>query len=181
MFAKKSLGLGLLIGLLAMAFAALPAMASAAPQLTDAKGSVAVGETVSATSINAETRLDNGAVLTCEHVVVSGIVTVNNGSEVDVSMDEKGGDSATGCELNGALPVVIEPTLETILLTATSKTASFSFAAPGLGLVETSTSNVIYTPPATTILVEGRVGGSAEGDFSGDFTVSDSNGAVTVD
>jgi hypothetical protein len=54
---KRPLGLGLLIGLVAMAFTALPTMASAAPQLTDAKGSVAVGTTVTATSTNATTVL----------------------------------------------------------------------------------------------------------------------------
>jgi hypothetical protein len=180
MSTKKSLGLGLVIGLLALAFAAVPAQAGAA-QLTDAGGSVAVGETVTATSTNSVTVFDNGNRLECADVEVHGIVTANSGGTVAVAMDEEGEDTASGCELNEALPVKVRPTLTSITLTPTAKTAAFDFTAPELGLSENSSSTVTYTAPATEVHVEGPVEGSAEGTFSGDFTVSDGVGAVTVD
>ena len=176
---RKSLGL--VIGLVAMAFAAFPALAGAA-QLTDAGGSVPVGETVTATSTNAVTKLESGATLACEHVEVHGIVTANSAGTVTVSMDEEGGDSATGCKVNEELSVVVQPTLTSITLTPTSKTAAFDFSVPELGLSEKSTSTVTYTAPATKVHVEGPVEGSAKGTFSGDFTVSDAEfGAITID
>lgn len=180
MSTRKSLGLGLVVGLLAMAFAALPAFAGAA-QLTDPAGSVEVGETVNATSTNAVTKFEGGNTLKCADVEIHGIVTKNSGGTVSVTMDEEGEDTATGCTLNGAMPVVVRPTLKTIALTSTTKTAAFEFSAPELKLAEKSTSTVTYTAPATKVHVEGPVEGSAEGTFSGDFTISDGNGAVTVD
>jgi hypothetical protein len=180
MSTRRSFGLGLAIGLLAMAFAAFPAFAGAA-QLTDPAGSVEVGETVSATSTNAVTKFESGNALKCAHVDIHGIVTKNSGGTVMVTMDEEGEDTATGCKLNEALSVVIQPTLTSITLTPTAKTAVFDFSAPELGLTETSTSAVTYTSPATKVHVEGPVAGSAEGTFSGDFVISDGSGAITVD
>jgi hypothetical protein len=180
MSTKKSLGLGLVIGLLAMAFAAFPAFAGAA-QLTDPEGSVAVGETVTATSTDAITIFDNGNRLECADVEVHGIVTENSGGLVAVAMDEEGEDTATGCTLNEGLVVKVEPTLTSIVLTPTAKTATFDFSAPELGLSESSSSTVTYTAPANEVHVEGRVEGSAGGTFSGDFTVSDGLGSVIVD
>lgn len=180
MSTSRSLGLGLALGLLALAFAAFPALAGAA-QLTDAEGSVAVGETVTATSTNSITTFDNGNRLECADVEVHGIVTANSGGSVAVAMDEEGEDTASGCKLNGALTVVIRPTLTSIALTPTAKTAAFDFSAPELGLSESSSSTVTYTAPATKVHLEGRVEGSAEGSFSGDFTISDLVGPVTVD
>jgi hypothetical protein len=177
---KKPLGLSLLVGLMAMAFVALPAMASAAPQLTSPKGTtVPVGTTLTATSTNATTVLTGIGTLECEEVVVHGIVIENSGTSVLVGMDETGPDSASGCILSGVGPVAIGPTLTSISLTGSSKTASFSFS--GSGLTESSTSTVSYTSPATSIHVEGPVTGTAPGTFSGDFTVKGPKGVVIFD
>jgi hypothetical protein len=181
---KKPLGLGLLIGLIAMAFGALPAMASAAPQLTNSNGTtVAVGTTLTATSTDATTTFPSlGITLTCEKVTVNGIVQKNNGTEVEVSMDEAGVDSATGCKANGT-PVEIKPTLTTIKLTASTKTALFDFSAPSLGLSESSDATVSYTGPcAKSIHVAGSVTGTASGSFTGDFTIENAKKeAICVD
>lgn len=185
MSVKKPLGLGLLIGLMAMAFGVLPAMASAAPELTNPNGTtVTVGTTLTATSTNATTVIPAlETTLTCEKVAVHGIVTKNNGTEVEVSMDESGADSATGCKRNGSTPVEVKPTLTTIKLTASTMTASFDFSVPLLGLAESSDAAVTYTGPcAKSIHVAGSVVGSAAGTFSGDFTIENSKGeAICVD
>lgn len=177
---KKQLGLGLVIGLLAMAFAALPAMANAAPELTTSKeAAVSVGTTVTATSTNAVTVLEKVGTLTCTSVTINGIVEENTGTKVKIGMDKET-DSATGCLLSGVLPVEVKPTVESIILTSTSKTANFSFKSPTLGATETaSNAAVTYTgPKATKIHVAGPVVGTATGSFSGDFTLA---GGITVD
>ncbi|MBS1678564.1 MAG: hypothetical protein JST08_14405 [Actinobacteria bacterium] len=174
---RKSLGFGLVIGLLAMAFAALPAMAGAA-QLTDANGSVEVGETVTATSKNAVTNLGLAGELTCEHVVVNGVVTANSGGKVTIAMDEAGSDSATGCKLKGG-PVSVAPTLTSINLSGSTGTAVFDFTVGGS--LESSKSTVSWVSPATSVHVAGPVEGPLPGTFSGDFTISDEAGPVTLD
>jgi hypothetical protein len=175
MFAKKSLGLGLLIGLLAMAFAALPAMASAATLTEEGEpvqaGPEGVGATVTATSTNAVTVLEGplGPVtIKCEKVAVHGIVTVNSGGVVKISMEKEKVDTATGCTANG-VSTTITPTLEEINLSGSSGTAKFTFT--GGGLNEASTSTVSWVGPnATSAHVAGPVTGTLSGTFSGDFT-----------
>jgi hypothetical protein len=170
---KKPLGLSLLVGLMAMAFVALPAMANAAPELTNTNGTtVAVGTTLTATSTNAVTTLEGGTTLTCGKVAVHGIVEKNTGTEVEVKMESTSVDTATGCLANGVVPVGISVTLTTIKLTAAVKTASFDFSAPALGLTEMSDATITYTgPKATTIHVSGVVTGTKVGTFTGDFTI----------
>lgn len=178
---KKPLGLALVLGLLAMAFAALPAMASAAsPELTDPFGPVEVGETISATSENAVTEVGTTK-LVCKHVEVHGIVTANGGGTVTVAMDGAS-DTATGCTF-GESPTEVKPTLTSISLTAAKKTASFDFEVlTEKGFVsETSTSTVSYIAPTNKVHVEGPVEGALSGTFSGDFTISDSQGPITID
>lgn len=176
---KKSLGLGLVVGLLAMAFAALPALAGAA-QLTDESGSaVETPATISAASENAETILTPGGLLVCKRVDVHGILTTNSGGSVVVTMDEAGVDTATDCTLEGK-EVTVEPTLEGINLSGSAGTASFSFK---LGAAtEFSTSAVEWSPPASSAHVSGAVTGSVPGSFSGDFTFTDEGGRpLTLD
>lgn len=169
---KRPLSLGLVIGLLTMAFAALPALASAA-ELTDSAGvPVEPGATVSGTSTNAITETQFGP-LECEHVEVHGIVEVNSGGKVEVAMDEEGGDSASGCTFMGG-PAVVEPTLNSINLSGNSGTASFQFVVNGFP--ESSISSVIWSGSATSIHVEGPVGGTIPGEFSGDFALFDASG-----
>lgn len=180
---KRPPGLSLVIGFIAMAFVALPAMASAAPQLTSPPGTtVPIGTTLTATSTNAKTVLGS-TILTCEKVAIHGIIKKNSGTEVEVEMESTKVDTATGCKVNGVFPVTIEPTLSGIKLTGSSKTAEFEFVAPGLELVESSKATVTYTGPcAKTIHVAGPVTGSASGTFTGDFTIENTKGEeVCVD
>ncbi|MBS1887219.1 MAG: hypothetical protein JSU06_08530 [Actinobacteria bacterium] len=177
---RKPLGLGLVIGLLAMAFAALPAIASAAPQLTDPKGSVAVGTTITGTSTNAVTKLGTEE-LVCKHVEVHGKVKANTGSLVEVEMDGAN-DKAKECTFGGS-STEVKPTLTSITLTPTEKTAVFDFevlTAKGF-VTATSSSTVTYTSGASSVHVEGPVTGGVSGTFSGDFALSDANGVVKVD
>lgn len=176
---KRPLGFGLFVGLLAMAFAALPALAGAA-QLTDESGTaVETPATISAASTNAETVLTPGGTLTCKHVEVHGILTTNSGGSVVVAMDEAGADSATECSLEGT-EVTVEPTLEGINLSGSTGTASFSFK---LGAAtEFSTAAVEWSPPASEAHVSGPVTGAVPGNFSGDFTFNAGNGEpLTLD
>lgn len=176
---KKSLGLGLVVGLLAMAFAALPALAGAA-QLTDESGSaVETPATISASSTDAETVLTPGGLLVCKHVEVHGILTTNSGGSVVVAMDEEGVDTATDCTREGEA-ITVEPTLEGINLSGSTGTASFSFKAGPF--TEFSTSAVEWSPPALSAHVSGSVTGTVPGSFSGDFTFTDEKGgALTLD
>ena len=181
---KKPLGLSLLVGLMAMAFVALPAMASAATQLTNPNGTrVAVGTTLTATSTNATTVLSKGTTLTCEKVAIHGIVEENSGTSVLVKMEKSSVDTATGCLANKVLPVEINPTLTAIELNETNMTASFDFSAPAFGVIESSDAAVTYTgPKATTIHVAGEVTGTEAGTFSGDFTIEGPKGeTISVD
>jgi hypothetical protein len=177
---KRSFGAGLVVGVLAVAFAALPAFASAAPQLTDAKGSVTVGTTVTGTSTNATTVTASGN-LVCKHVEVHGIVKANTGTLVEVEMDGSS-DRAKECTFAGN-PTEVKPTLTSITLSSSVKRAVFDFEVlTGSGFVpESSTSTITYTSGASTIHVAGPVTGAISGTFSGDFTLSDANGAVKVD
>jgi hypothetical protein len=154
---------------------AVPAMASAS-ELTDSAGAVEVGEEIVGTSTNAVTQTGAGE-LVCEEVVVHGTVTQNSGGIVKAI--GAGGDTATGCTLAGE-PTTVSPNLESIeLLSPTSGTAKFSFLVAG-ALPESSTSSTSYTSGATSIHVAGPVTGAVEGSFSGDFSLADGNGAVTV-
>jgi|GEM_PF-5485050 len=181
---KKPLGLGLVIGLLAMAFAALPAMASAA-QLTDPAGSVEVGETITGESGNAVTTVPGVGELRCVSVVVNGIVTKNSGGDVQVAMDGAG-DTATGCTIAGK-GTLVSPTLTSISLSGATGSAVFDFtvATEKGPCPASSTSGVSWTSGTSSLHVEGPVLPGAEGCpgglFHGDFTLSDANGAVTVD
>jgi hypothetical protein len=164
--------LGLFIGLLAMAFAALPAVAGAA-ELTNSEGvPVEPGATVSGTSTDAITETEFGP-LVCEHVEVHGIVEVNSGGKVEVVMDEAGGDSAGGCTFMGK-SAVVEPTLNSIDLSGSSGTANFQFLVNGAP--ESSVSSVTWNSPATSIHVQGAVKGAIAGEFSGNFALFDSIG-----
>jgi len=180
MATSKRVGLGLIVGLLAMAFAALPAIASAAPQLTEPNGTtVPVGATITGTSTDAVTVFTGppSRTLRCKKVVVHGIVTVNSGTVVEVSDDSA--DVAEECELDGS-PIAVSPTLTLIKLTSSVKTASFDFTAGPFS--ESSDATVTYTSGASTVHVEGAVTGSAAGTFSGNFALTNSKGgAIKVD
>jgi hypothetical protein len=174
---SKRTGLGLIVGLLALAFAALPAIANAAPELTEPTGTtVPVGATITGTSTNAVTKLDappKQQNLTCKKVVVHGIVKANSGTVVEIVDDSA--DTAEGCEIEGAA-ITVKPTLTSINLTSAAKTAAFDFTAGTLS--ETSNATVTYVSGASTIHVAGPVTGGRTGSFSGDFTLTNSKGGL---
>jgi hypothetical protein len=177
---KKSLGLGLVLGLLAMASAALPAMAGAAQLTSGIEEPTDAPSTISATSTDAETVVPGFGVLVCEHVEVHGILEANADDSVVVVMDGED-DTAEGCELEGG-SVSVKPTLEEINLSGNTGTAKFSFVVAGGLLEEESTATVAWTSPATMAKVEGPVTGSAEGAFSGHFSFSGEKGEpLTLD
>lgn len=178
MSARKSLGLGLIVGLMAMAFAALPAFASAA-ELTDPSGNPLPPETtITGTSTNAITKTELGT-LECEHVVVNAILKVNSGGNVEAVMDGEN-DSATNCEIPALGPVSVEPTLLSLRASGSSGIAEFEFLVAG-SLLEKSTSTVTWVSGGTSIHVEGPVTGALPGEFSGDFALSANGSPVTID
>jgi hypothetical protein len=175
---KKPLGLGLIVGLVAMAFAALPAFAGAA-ELTDASGNpLPPGTTITGTSTNAITETGLGT-LKCEHVVVNAVLEVNSGGNVKAGMDGAN-DTATNCEIPALGEVTVEPTLLSISASGSSGTAAFEFLVAG-SLEEESTSTVTWVSGGTSLHVEGPVTGSLEGHFSGDFALTANGSPVTVD
>jgi hypothetical protein len=181
--------------LLAMAIGALvafavPAMASADVRLTDALGTVEVPSDITGTSGNAQTVTANGT-LVCEEVHVTATVTTNTEATVFAS-----GKSATAnkCKvLQTGTPVVITPTLENIhITTGGTKTASFKFVAHigGVGGPKCEyggTVPVSYTSGSSSLHAEGTLTGSSgvapcnlTAAFSGDFALSNENGAVEL-
>lgn len=180
---KKMMLLALSIGAL-IAFA-VPAAASAA-RLTDANGLVPVETTITATSTNAITHLAIGVTLECEHVEIHGIVTVNALGIVEVSMDEEGSDSATGCVVNAGgtkTPTTVAATFESLNAEGTGPgTASFSFVTPECTEATTGASNEVTWNGTDVISITAAVNGTCgPGTLTGTFTVTDSNGPVTVE
>jgi hypothetical protein len=163
---KKPLRLGLIMGLLAMAFAAVPAMASAHALTSPAGTLVPVGTTITATSTNATTVLTGAGTLKCTKSVVNGIVKKNSSGEVEVEMDKEN-DTATGCTLEG-VETKVSVTFTSIILNSKETKATFDFKS---GSVEEECSpTVTYTPPATKVHLAGPCTGTLAGAFSGDFT-----------
>jgi hypothetical protein len=175
---RKPLGLGLIVGLMAMAFAALPAFAGAA-ELTDPSGNPLPTETtITGTSTNAITKVGSEN-LECEKVVVNAILKVNSGGKVEAVMDGED-DSATNCELPSLGEVSVKPTLLSIAASGSSGVAQFEFLVAG-SLKEASTSTVSWVSGGTSLHVEGPVTGPLPGEFSGDFELTANGSPVTVD
>lgn len=105
MFVKKPLGVGLVIGLLALAFAALPAFASASVTLKANGEALKAGTEVSGTSSNVITETEGGfgPTLECSSVSIHGEVVANESEPAELG---NGGGSATGCHA-GAATVLI--------------------------------------------------------------------------
>lgn len=177
----KRHSIGFIAGLVALAFVALPAAASAA-ELTDANGPVEVGSTITATSENVETTLEGGGLLACEHVEVFGIVEVNSGETVQVGDDVQG--NATNCFLNGHLTTIL-PTLEELHLEGMEGRITFSFeifvSPPPIFVREHTTSIVTWVTGTRRVHFEGPVTGAVPGTIHGEFTITDEAGEVVVD
>jgi hypothetical protein len=193
MFTKKPFGIGLAVGLLALAFAALPAMASAA-ELTDEAGAVPVGEEIRAESGNTTTKTAVGE-LKCKKVNIGGEVTTNSGGTVTLAMLPASEEIAQECVRStplGEEAVTVSATFTHLHLSPETNTAVFDFSVkfPGLGGLVCNFEGTVAASAiegGAKLNAKGTVvGTSAEpcpkgGEFNGDFALSDSNGAVTID
>jgi len=119
---KKSLGIGIAIGLLALAFAALPAMASAAPTLVEeGGGALGVGETVVGTSTDLVTETQGFGNFECKKVTLNGEVTQESPASV------AGGGSAEGCTAAGLPAEVSEISFSDAFEAGGTDTAHLTF------------------------------------------------------
>jgi hypothetical protein len=98
---RKPFGLMLVVGVLAMAFASLPALASAAPSLKAGGVNLAKGSKIIGTSSDLKTETESGP-LTCSSVTLNGEVTENPGAKVG-----NGTGSASGCLVGGAAAATV--------------------------------------------------------------------------
>jgi hypothetical protein len=101
---KKPIGIALILGLLALAFAAMPAFAAAQPTLTENGEEIREGETVFASQLAADPVVTHTGLgtLECNNIELEGEVTENPGAEIG-----NGGGIATECEAAGN-EVIIE-------------------------------------------------------------------------
>jgi hypothetical protein len=176
---KKSLGIGLVIGLLAMAFAALPAMASAAPTIKSGGSTLKVGTAIKATSSNSETVTVAGT-LKCTSVSLEGKITENPGAKIG-----SGSGSTSGCTAGGS-PITVSPVTVTSITfnTGGTGTAAFSFGY-NIGVSCTlSATAAPFTYSGGTVqfssaaLVGSGTGCPTSGSFSGKFTLTTAAGAA---
>jgi hypothetical protein len=144
---KKSLGLGLVIGLLAMAFAALPAMASAASVTLRSGGAggpaLAEGAGISAFSENLKFATTAGITLECSENTLTGTVGTNPGASVNLTEGAfTGNEGAEECETN-------VPGLNTIILGVEFLSPMRFFAEAGVGKdeVEVRFTSLLLLPP----------------------------------
>lgn len=170
---KLSLSVIAASALCALAFGALPAVASADPSLLTSKGKlVPVGTQVNFSSTDPTWVWAGFGTLDCTLWELHGLVEVNNGTEVKMGPSEEA-DVATGCTLDG-FPLIVTPQFESLELDSASKTVNFVYSAGGGTITENTVppgASVIYTGPTSTVLIEGELEGSITGTFSGHFTL----------
>ena len=173
MLIKKPIGVGLVIGLLALAFTALPAMAQASPTLRSGKTVLGVGAAVTASSSNLQTVTSLGT-LSCTSVALSGTVKVKEPAKIG------GTGTASGCSATGGVPVEITSiTFEDEFLATLTDTGTveFKFNVPLAGLsgchlggtIGSTWTNESGVVPLTKSTLTGG-GGSAGCPTSGELT-----------
>lgn len=187
---KKLILVGM--SLAAMAALALPAVASASPELNDESGSVEVGAAITGTSTNALTTNTALGTLECDHVLISGEVTANSKGVVEGI--GTGGDTTT-CNAGPAEMTVTEPTLNHIETSAEGENnLSMSFIADvgpfecefkggGTFSYETGTGNNDLHI-SNVVLTTDEVCAAEEGDtiFEGDFALTtEAGGEIWID
>jgi hypothetical protein len=186
--------MGLILGLVALALTAVPAVASA-NELTDPLGSVPVGETITGTSTNAVSTTAVG-VLTCKDVVINGNVEQNGAGTVTVGMDGAK-DSAKECHRTAGATteaVTVTPTFEHLHLDTNAVTtdyAKFSYVVhfPNLKLTCSfaATVDASAVPGGEAIQAEGELKGTSPapcpqaGAFHATFALEDVFGPITID
>ncbi|HEX7278358.1 MAG TPA: hypothetical protein VF255_01935 [Solirubrobacterales bacterium] len=195
MFTKKRFGL--ILGLVALALTAVPAVASANTLTNELGAHVPPETTVEGTSTNATTVTSVGS-LFCKHVKINGIVTDSGESSgtVHIAMD---GAKDTAIECHRTTPTTTEanvsvtPTFETLHLeTGGTNTATFSYLVhfPGLGGLTCQFGGTVAASVTGTggLQASGAIGGTSPepcpkgGNFSGTFSLSSPEfGPLTLD
>jgi hypothetical protein len=79
--------IGAVVALALVAFAAVPALASATPVLKDSKGTVAVGSLIAGTNIGNTVMTTSLGNIECQSSVVTGKVVKNNGTEIEGNIE----------------------------------------------------------------------------------------------
>jgi opacity protein-like surface antigen len=92
---KKTIGAVIAVAL--VAFAAVPALASASPVLKDKKGTVAVNALIQATNVGNVKLTTSLGTIECQTSVLTGKVTKNNGTEIEGDI-ETASFTGTGSE-----------------------------------------------------------------------------------
>jgi len=204
MFVKKPIGIGLMLGLLALAFGALPALASATT-LKTAAGPLSIGDPVTAFSNSLITKTKAGT-LSCEDVELNGSVASNGGTLAEVSITEAvaegGGASPGDCALVGNSEVEgVTVTVESVgpikfdALTATDE-SPVKFAAQIHPVGGGSVTCVFQGNIVTSYALNSPLGDVVEpspltteagtgcpvpgGEMEGEFTVTSGGAAVEV-
>jgi hypothetical protein len=177
MFKKLTL-LAMVVG--AFAAFAIPAAASAAPELTAPAGSTVLpGTIIEGTSTNATTTETLLGTLTCKHVAVTGEITENTGSSVAAVSGGVG--STSGCEVAGGPLSIGSPEMTSLVSTETGKgTVGLKFIAAGI-CEFTGTVPFTYVSGTSTISLHGTISGPCgSGVFEGDFALSIAGGGGPV-
>ena len=180
----------MLLGMAVVAFAALalPAVASAAPALTEPAGTlVPKGATIVGTSTNSTTVTSAGT-LTCAKVTVTGEVTENTGSSVKGVA--KGEGKTEGCKLGSSSLTITDPTLLAISSNTPGKgVVSLTFIADLFGIPCHFVGNNLpftYTSGSDSMSIAGTLTGTSgfpcpsSGSFSGTYTLETSNGTPLI-
>lgn len=79
--------IGAVVALALVAFAAVPALASATPVLKDSAGTVAVGTAIAGTNIGNTKMTTSLGTIECQTSVVTGTVAKNNGTEIEGNVE----------------------------------------------------------------------------------------------
>jgi hypothetical protein len=171
---KRSLAVVAASALCALAFAAVPAMASATELLNPNGALVPNGTPLVLRSTRVLLDFDGLGYRTesCKNWEFVGVVKENSGSVVQVG--GTGEVKSNLCEISGAA-TPWKTTFESMELTSTKKALTFSMTDSPFS--ESSVASVTYISPATSIHVSGVLGGSMSGSFTGDFKILNPKGA----
>jgi hypothetical protein len=161
------------------AFAA-PGMASAAKLTQPAGTLISKGTTIVGTSTNTIMRSTLGETK-CKKVTFNGIVKKNDGTTVEIEMDGAN-DKAETCEIIGLGAVGIDPTLTSILATASGPGAiSWDFTETGICEASSTTSPDKVTWNGTSVVhVEVGFSGCGTGTLTADFSLATTKGVGII-
>jgi hypothetical protein len=133
-----------------------------------------------------------GAPLRCEQVVLSIVITKNNGSEVEASADPaEGSNSTNDCLFNAGPATIDEPTLGHLTATPKATTADLSLTVTVIKNTVTcefegNALPLAYSGESHVIQIAGRLkdphrAACLEPEFHGEFELTISGTAVILD